>query len=186
MQKEHPRCHHVHGAVYSPLPLPKENAAISLELSIQFVASTGLMTWLHSRWSLKKGKNQNPHTMKTKLSTRTNKLSYLTSLGDWSFHWYLLPPLHRALPRWPLESGRSGVQIRLAPGFFRVESYQWLNIETPVATLPGAWHDRVSAVDWLAWCQYTVTGWYGKFDLQLLLHCGSTYSCLSRSVSEIQ
>ena len=28
--------------------------------------------------------------------------------------------------------------------------------------------------DWLARCQYTVTGWDGKFGLQLLSQCGST------------
>ena len=39
--------------------------------------------------------------------------------------------------------------------------------------------------DWLARCQYTVTGWDGKFDLQLLSQCGSTCNCLSRSVPEI-
>ena len=45
-----------------------------------------------------------------------------------------------------LESRRSRVRIPLAPGFFRVESYQWLiKIGTPVATLPGAWCYRVSA-----------------------------------------
>ena len=31
-------------------------------------------------------------------------------------------------------------------------------IGTPVATLPGAWRYRVSAGDWSARCQYTVTG----------------------------
>ena len=33
-----------------------------------------------------------------------------------------------------------------------------LKIGTPVATLPGAWRYRVSAGDWSARCQYTVTG----------------------------
>ena len=32
-----------------------------------------------------------------------------------------------------------------------------LKIGTPVATLPGAWRYRVD-MDWLAQCQYTVTG----------------------------
>ena len=38
--------------------------------------------------------------------------------------------------------------------------------------------------DWLAWCQYTVTGrdW---FDLPLLSCCGSKYNCLSRLVPVI-
>ena len=30
-----------------------------------------------------------------------------------------------------------------------------------------------------------MTGWDGKFDLQLLSQCGSMYNCLSRSVPEI-
>ena len=38
--------------------------------------------------------------------------------------------------------------------------------------------------DWLIWCQYTVTGWDSKLDLQLLSQCGSTYTNLSRSVPE--
>ena len=33
-----------------------------------------------------------------------------------------------------------------------------LKIGTAVATLPGTWHYWVSTGDWLAWCQYTVTG----------------------------
>ena len=39
--------------------------------------------------------------------------------------------------------------------------------------------------DWSAWCQYTVTCWDRKCDLQLLSPCGSTYNCLRRSVPEI-
>ena len=41
---------------------------------------------------------------------------------------------------------------------------------------------RLSAGDWSAWCQYTVTGWGRKFDLQLLSQCGSTSNYLSRSL----
>ena len=55
-------------------------------------------------------------------------------------------------PRWPngkgvcLESGRSRVRIRLAAGFFWGSSHTSdLKIGTPVATLPGDWHYRVSA-----------------------------------------
>ena len=52
------------------------------------------------------------------------------------------------------------------------------------------WHSRRLALkgqrwDWLTRCQCTVAGWDGKFDLQLLSQCGSTYTCLSRSVPEI-
>ena len=44
-----------------------------------------------------------------------------------------------------LESGRSQVRIPLAPGFFSGSSHTSdLKIDTPVATLPGAWHYRVS------------------------------------------
>ena len=39
--------------------------------------------------------------------------------------------------------------------------------------------------DWLAWCQYTVTCWDSKFDLQLLSQCGSTYTYLSKSIPEM-
>ena len=53
-----------------------------------------------------------------------------------------------------------------------------LKIGNPVATLPGAWRYRISW-DRLVWCQYAVTGWDGKFGLQLLSQCGSTYNCLS-------
>ena len=38
-----------------------------------------------------------------------------------------------------------GFESRLRRDFFWVESHQCLNIGTPVATLPGAWHYRVSA-----------------------------------------
>ena len=64
----------------------------------------------------------------------------------------------------------------LRQDFSWVESYQW------------HWHSsgyparRLLLLgqcwDWLAWCQYTVIGWDGKFDLQLLSQCG-------RSVLEI-
>ena len=53
-----------------------------------------------------------------------------------------------SLPRWPSGyggCGRSGVRIPLATGFFRVECSDF-KIGTPMATLPGAWHYRVSAV----------------------------------------
>ena len=39
--------------------------------------------------------------------------------------------------------------------------------------------------DWLAWCHFAVTGWGRKFDLRLLSQCGSTSSCVGRSISEI-
>ena len=49
-----------------------------------------------------------------------------------------------------------------------------LKIGTQVATLPGAWRHRVSAGTGFARCQYIVTGWGRKFDLQLLSQCDST------------
>ena len=49
-----------------------------------------------------------------------------------------------------------------------------LKIGTPMATLPGAWRYRVSAGTGRPQCQCTVTGWGGKFDLQLLSQCDST------------
>ena len=48
-------------------------------------------------------------------------------------------------------------ESRLQRDFSRSSHTSGLEIGTPVATLPGAWHDRVSW-DWLAWCKYTVTG----------------------------
>ena len=40
----------------------------------------------------------------------------------------------------------SRVRVPLAPGFFSGSSHTSdLNIGTPMATLPGAWRDRVSA-----------------------------------------
>ena len=94
-------------------------------------------------------------------------------------------------PRWP--SGKASgsraeylqFESHLRQDFLRVESYQWLQ----------NWHSsgcpaRRLALqgqrwDWSARCKYTVTGWDGKFDLQLLSQRGSTSNCLSRSVPEI-
>ena len=78
-----------------------------------------------------------------------------------------------------------GFESRLRRDFFGVESYQWLQ----------NWHSsgyparrlvlQGQCWDWLAQCQYTVTGWDGKFGLQLLPQCGSTQNCVSRSVPGI-
>ena len=67
-----------------------------------------------------------------------------------------------------------GFESHLRWNFSRVESYQWLQ----------NWHSsgypaRCLALkgqcwDWLAQCQYTVTGWDGKFGLQFLSQYGST------------
>ena len=83
-------------------------------------------------------------------------------------------------PRWP--NGKAfasraedpGFESRLRRDFFGVESYQWLK----------KWHSsgyparrlalKGQRWDWVARCQYTVTGWGRTFDLQLLPQCGST------------
>ena len=67
-----------------------------------------------------------------------------------------------------------GFESSLRRDFFGVESYQWLK----------HWHSsrypaRRLALqgqhwDWSARCQYTVTGWGRKLDLQLVSQCGST------------
>ena len=69
-----------------------------------------------------------------------------------------------------------------AMGFFRVESYQWLKNRHSSGYPARRLALRGQYRDWLARCQYIVTGWDGKFDLQLLSQCGSTYNCLSTSV----
>ena len=48
-----------------------------------------------------------------------------------------------------------------------------------------SWDWFAECWDWSAQCQYTVTGWDRKFDLQVLSQWGRTFTCLSRSVSEI-
>ena len=55
------------------------------------------------------------------------------------------------------------------------------NISTPVATLSGAWRNRVGAgTGRIDVCILQVS----EFDLQLLSECGSTYNCLSRSIRD--
>ena len=51
-----------------------------------------------------------------------------------------------------------------------------LNIVAMVATLPGAWHCRVSArTGW------PVSGWDSKFDLQQIYQCGNMPNVVKRS-----
>ena len=57
-----------------------------------------------------------------------------------------------------------------------------LNLVTLVATLLGTWGQ---CWDWLAWCQYTVTGRDSRVHLHFLSQCGSTNICLSGWVPEI-
>ena len=53
---------------------------------------------------------------------------------------------------------------------------------TVVVALPevwvNAWTGLSECLDWLALCQYIVTWWGSKFDLQLQSQCGSMYNCL--------
>ena len=67
-----------------------------------------------------------------------------------------------------------GFKSHLRRDFSRWSHTRDLKIGTPVATLPGAWQYRGQRWDWLARCQYTLTGWGRKFDPQLLSQCGST------------
>ena len=56
-------------------------------------------------------------------------------------------------------AGDPGFESLLRRDFFPGSSHTSdLKIGTPVATLPGAWRDRVSAGTVRPRCQYTVTG----------------------------
>ena len=83
-------------------------------------------------------------------------------------------------PWWPsgkgayLESGRPVVQFLLALGFLRVESWQWLKIGTPVATLPGAWHYRVRAG--IGWPGVSIL-WLGEIESLICSLCLSVSAC---------
>ena len=72
----------------------------------------------------------------------------------------------------------------LCGDFSRSSHTRDLEVDTPVATLPGAWCYS-QCWDWLAWCQYNVTEWESKFNLQLLSHWDSMWQGLSREVPEI-
>ena len=78
-----------------------------------------------------------------------------------------------------------GFESRLRRDFSGVESNQWLKNWHSSGFLARRPALQGLCWDWFARCQYTVTGWDGMFDLQLLSQCGSTYTCLSRSVPEI-
>ena len=73
----------------------------------------------------------------------------------------------------------------LIPSFPGVESCQWLKTWDSSGYPARRLAIQGEFWDWLARCQYTVTGWDGKFGLQLLSQCGSTETCLCRSVREI-
>ena len=61
----------------------------------------------------------------------------------------------------------------------RSESYQWLKkCGVLVAALPDAWHPEIRLVQ----CQYAVSGWDSKFDLQFLSYyaaCKNVWADLS-------
>ena len=83
------------------------------------------------------------------------------------------------------EAEDPGFKSRLRRDFWGVESYQWLKNWHSSGYPPRRLALQGQRWDCSAWCQYTVNGWDGKFGLQLLSQCGSTYNCLSRSVPEI-
>ena len=99
--------------------------------------------------------------------------------------------LYTSLPHWP--SGKASVWERQPWVWFPPSSWIFLpggvipltsNIGTPVATLPGTWHYRVSV--WTGWPRVSIL-WLGEtnYDLQLLSWEESTYSYLSRSIPAI-
>ena len=67
-----------------------------------------------------------------------------------------------------------GFESRLPRDFSGSSHTSDSKIGTPVATLPGAWHNRVSAETGRPRCQYTANGGGRKLDLQLLSQCGTT------------
>ena len=94
----------------------------------------------------------------------------------------------QVLPCWPSGkvSGSTATDMSLIPALawisFWVESHNssW-KFSTPVATMSGALHCRVSTGT--GWAGVSILTWWDRwFDLQLLSQCGSTYNCLSRSV----
>ena len=50
-----------------------------------------------------------------------------------------------------------GFESRSRGDFFGSSHTSDLQIDTPVATLPGVWRYGGQRWDWLAWCQYSVT-----------------------------
>ena len=87
---------------------------------------------------------------------------------------------------WGKAERQTWIWFLLSPwNLFQVKSYQW-----PKNWCRSGYPARRLVLkgqhwDWLAWCQYTVTGWNRMFDLQLLRQCVSMYNRLSRSVHEI-
>ena len=100
-----------------------------------------------------------------------NSVATTASLAKWLRRPRRERKIRRSNPTW---DGIS--QGRVTPVTYTL-ALQWLSFQAPGAI--------GSALDWSARCQYTVTGWGRKCDLQLLTQCGSTYNCLSRSVPEI-
>ena len=57
------------------------------------------------------------------------------------------------------------------------------SLEATLSGASGAWCYRIRCKDWLVQCQYIVTRWDCKFDMQLLSQSVSMCSCQSRSNS---
>ena len=127
-------------------------------------------------------------------STHTHTMSTKPPYPPTHTHTHTSPlslPLSLSLPRWP--SGKAsasraedpGFESRLRRDFFGGQvipvtqklALQWLPCQAP-----GVIGSELGLVGPVSVC---VTGWGRKFDLQLLSQCGSTKSCLSRSVPEI-
>ena len=67
--------------------------------------------------------------------------------------------------------------------FFPGQFIPVAKIDSPVATLPSAWHYKVSTGTGLSGVSIL---WRGRTEsLQLLSKCGSMYNCLSRSIPEV-
>ena len=102
-------------------------------------------------WDVKQPSNKQIKLDRSRCWLWPRLVSFMTSsvLHSSFFNICLSPSLLQ--PRWPsgygvrLESGRSRVRIPLATGFSGSSHTSDLKIGTPVATLPGAWHYRVSA-----------------------------------------
>ena len=95
--------------------------------------------------------NVHGYIMSHYLKWQLHRFAFLIKTTASLAQWLRRPPRKQKIPR----SNPAWAGI-----FSGVESYQWLqSFGTPVVTLPGA---RRQCWDWLAWCQYTVTGWDGK------------------------
>ena len=109
---------------------------------------------------------------------------YLLVLGVLSlFHWLMRPP--RVVRRPPREWKIPGSNPACAGIFLGSSHTSDFKIGTPVATLPGAWRDRVSAGT--GWPNISIL-WLGEMEssvCNIYLSVTARKNCLSRSVLEI-